>query len=100
MALAFLEQELDDIHIQLCGLRKADAIGRRGARRRLPNPQGGSLADRADLSDRRLAIQDGYRLAAADRAKVLTEPCFELGNSHLPHDYIMTRSSHFGNLAP
>jgi hypothetical protein len=94
VALAFFEQELYHIHIQLEGLRKPDPIGRRTARYGLPDTQCGSLADRRDLSDRRLAIEHGNRLASADRTKVLTESRFELGDSHLPHDYIMTISSH------
>ena len=94
MALAFFEEKLNDIHIQLQGLRKPDAIGGRTAWCGLPDAQCGSLADRSDLSDRRLAIEHGYRLASADRTKVLTESRFELGDSHLPHDYIMTINSH------
>jgi len=69
MALAFLEQELDDIDVQLRAFGQRHAIKLRGAARRLADAQRRSLANRNDLRDRRVAVQHGDGLATAHGAR-------------------------------
>ena len=88
------EQQIDDVHVQLQGLRQADAIGRRSARSRLADPQCDALTDRNDLRDRSLAVQHRNRFAIPNGAEVLTEAGFQLRNPNGPHRSIMTRNSH------
>jgi hypothetical protein len=86
MPLTLLEKERDDVDVQLRWLRQAHTIERWGTRRRLSDAQGRSVANRNDLRHGRLSIQHRDRLAAADGAKILAQPCLQFCDSHLPHD--------------
>jgi hypothetical protein len=70
VALPLLEQEFHDIYVELQGLRQSNALWRRRAGRRFPDPQCRSLTDRDDLRNWRLTIQNGNRFAATDGAQV------------------------------
>lgn len=94
MALAFLEEDLDDIDGQPGRLRQADAIRRRRIGCGLPDAQRRATVNRYDLSDGRVPIEHGNRLAAPDRPQVLTQPRLQVSDSNLLHDPIMTRNSH------
>jgi hypothetical protein len=94
VALPLLKQEFHDINVELQGLRQPNAIWRRGARRRLPNPQCRSLTDWDDLRHWRLTIQDGNRFAATDGAQVLAQAGLQFGDAYVLHDHIMTRNGH------
>jgi hypothetical protein len=94
MAFPLLKQEFHDIDLELCGLWQRNAIGRRSAGRRFPDPQCCSLAYRDDLRYRRLTVQDSNRFAAADSPQILAQSGFELGDAHLSHGHIMTRNGH------
>src|SRR5438093_3173091 len=93
MALAFFEQQIDDVHVQLQRLRQADAIGRRRTRNRLADPQGDALTDRNDLRDRSFTVQYRNRFAIPNGAEVLTQAGFQLRNPNGPHRSIVTRNS-------
>lgn len=81
MALAFLEEELDDIRVQLRAFGHRHAIKRRGAARRLAGAQRRALANRNELRDRRVAVQHRDGLATAHGAKVFAESCLEFGDA-------------------
>jgi hypothetical protein len=94
MPLAFLVKEIDDVNVQLRWLRQAHTIRGRGTWRRLSDMQCRSITNGHDLSDGRVAVEHRYRLAPADGPQVLAQTGFEIGNSHVPHDYIMTMNGH------
>src|SRR5436190_24082157 len=94
MALAFLEQQINDVDVQFQRLWQRDTIWRRSACSRLADSQCDALSDGDNLRDWRLAIQHGYRLAISDRAEVLAEAGLQLRYANGLHSSIMTRTGH------
>jgi hypothetical protein len=97
MPLAFLEQELDDVEIELQRLLQANATEGRRVRRWFPDSEDRSFAKRHDLRDGCLSIEHGDRLASPDGPQVLAQTGFQFRDSHLLHDYIMTTSGQFSS---
>ena len=71
MPLAFLEQQIDDVDVQLQGLRQLHTIGARGARRWLANAQRDTITHGNDLRDRRFPVE--IQLHAMDRKGLLRD---------------------------
>jgi len=53
-----------------------------------------------DLRDGCLTVKDRYGLAAAHGSKILTKLGFQLRDTHLLHDHMITRISHYGKRPP
>jgi len=94
MPLTLLEKELNDVDVQLRRLGQAHTIEGWGTWCGLSDTQGRSIANRNDLSDGCVSIQDRNRFAATDRPQVLAQPGLEISDSHLLHDHSMTRNGH------
>ncbi len=60
-----------------------------------PDPQRGWGADWYDLRDGCLTVKDRDGFPPPHDSKVLAELGFQFRNSHLSHDYMITRNSHF-----
>src|SRR5262245_7145664 len=72
--LAFLEEQLDDVDVQLQGLGQRNLVRPERTRRWLADPQRSPISNRYDLGDRRVAIEDGDGFPASHRTQVLTQP--------------------------
>jgi len=97
MALSFLEEQRNDIHVQPGALRDLDPIGWRRPRSRLLDPQRSRLANRNELRDGSVTVQHGNGLTGTHGPQVLAQPRLEVSDANLLHGSIMTRSSHLGN---
>lgn len=85
MALAFLEQKIDDLKIQLQRFRQTHTIRRRSARNWPSNPQRDSGAHRYYLRDGRVAVQNGDGFPSPHDAEVLAEASFQFRDPNLFH---------------
>jgi len=97
MPLAFFEEQLHDIDVQVRRLGQPHPIRRGGTGRRLSDAERRSIANRNDLGDRGFPIEHGDGFTPPDGTEVLAEPSFQLGDSHLSHSHIMTRTSRLSN---
>ena len=94
MSLAFFEQKLHNVEVQLRRLRQSNPIRWWRTWRGFAHTQRGLTADGDELGDRRVAVQDSDRFTAANGAEVLTQPRFQVGNPDLLHGHIVTINSH------
>src|SRR5207253_3728566 len=92
--LAFVEEELNDVDVQLQRLWQRNLVRSWRSRGRPADSQRGPVMDRHDLSDGRFAIHDGDRFAAPYRAQVFTQSSLQFCDPHGFHGHIMTISSH------
>ena len=99
MPLAFFEEQLHDIDVQVRRLGQRHEIRRGGTGRRLSDAERRSIANRNDLGDRGFPVEHGDGFTPPDGAEVLAEPSFQLGDSHLFHSHIMTRTSRLEQVA-
>ena len=93
MPLAFFEEQLHDIDVQVRRLGQPHPIRRGGTGRRLSDAERRSIANRNDLGDRGFPVEHGDGFTPPDGTEVLAEPSLQLGDSHLFHSHIMTRTS-------
>jgi hypothetical protein len=94
VSLALLQKQLDNVDPQFQWLSRAYTVRGRGAGRRLAHVQSRALANRDDLSNQRIPVEHGYAFASSNGPEMLAQSGFEIGYSHLFHDYSMTRNSH------
>ena len=99
MPLAFFEEQFHDIDVQFRRLGQGHPIRRRGTGRRLSDAERGSVANRNDLGDRGFPVEHRDGFTPPDGTEVLAEPSFQLGDSHLFHSHIMTRTSRLEQVA-
>ncbi len=100
MRLSLIEQKLHDVDSGLERSRQRHAVRRWRAVRGLSDSKGHAIAYRNDLSDRRLAIENGDGFASPNGTEVLAQSGLEFRDSNLLHSHIMTRNSHHEQTGP
>ena len=92
--LPFFHEQLDDIDIQPQRLRQGNLVGSRRTHCWLTNSENSSVANRHDLSDGSVPIQNRNYFAATYSSQVFAQSYLQFCNPHSLHSHILTISSH------
>ena len=96
--MPFFEQQGDDVCLDPEGWRKPHGVEAARARWRAADLEYRARSTvRDDPGDRRLAVQDGELVAAADPPEVLAQASLELGHPNRRHGHKITRNGHEHN---